>query len=255
MGDSSQRLNLHEVQQGGVNPFFQAQAQRGVAGATGDLAESLAALVNVAPQEEDDDVDAPNQTLRVVDWMQFLVEPIQGDGVVYCRLDRVKQPVGPTIYKMFLEREGSDDRFLMGAQKIKGSRTANYHIFTEENEALWKEKKYIGKLRSAGNKQYLAYDGGQNPKKGRHKGDTRREMAAIMFDLGQGSTCPRKLTVALPRGEERIQPQDDRQGMLEEYMMGRTERITVLHNKSPRYNEGWAIPGTGACTDGCLAQT
>lgn len=54
-----------------------------------------------------------------------------------------------TTYTMYLEQGSkSGMRFLFAARRLKSSRTANYHVWHEENESLWTKSKYFGKLRS-----------------------------------------------------------------------------------------------------------
>lgn len=66
-------------------------------------------------------------------------------------------------YSLYLE-EGQ--RFLLSAQRRKGSKTSNYVISTNQEEPLRQGPTYLGKLRSnLVGTEFTVYDDGCNPKK------------------------------------------------------------------------------------------
>lgn len=95
----------------------------------------------------------------------FAHTPGPNAAVVQCYILRDTVSGGKRFprYSLFLE-EGQ--RFLLSAQRRKGSKTSNYVISTNQEEPLREGPTYLGKLRSnLVGTEFTVYDDGCNPKK------------------------------------------------------------------------------------------
>mmetsp|Transcript_65716 Transcript_65716/g.155223 ORF Transcript_65716/g.155223 Transcript_65716/m.155223 type:complete len:344 (+) Transcript_65716:2-1033(+) len=195
--------------------------------------------------EGPDKLEGFNQAaLAVSDWKQFLTEPAPEHGVVYCKVTREKSGLSGWTYRLFLEQGAELGlKFLLGARKHGKSRTANFHVWCDENPALWTSKSYFGKIREAPapTKAYCFYDGGNNPERRTAAStDLRREFGAVMVEQGsQGG--PHKLTAIMPGIGQQRRPTTSKESILEDYRLGRTASCLLLRSKEARWSEEQGI--------------
>lgn len=134
----------------------------------------------------------------------------------------------------------------MSATKRKGKVTSNYRIFDEEKPPNKLDAPFIAKLRANfQGTQFVIFDGGKNPLKAAKRPNdmVRCELAAVTYEPNIfGHRGPRKMGVYLPNLDEKGRPyqfpaEGDKSAILRRKKHGDLSELTVLLNRSPKWND------------------
>eukprot|EP00053_Salpingoeca_punica_P014935 m.136362 g.136362 ORF g.136362 m.136362 type:complete len:422 (+) comp16583_c0_seq1:72-1337(+) len=193
---------------------------------------------------------AASDYLFFEDLENFVRQPAPVGMKVLCCIHRDKSSGMFPTYTLKLERtrDGVHEKiFLLAGRKRKMSKTSNYIISTSEEDLSREGDNFMGKLRAnfVGT-QFTLFDDGVNPGKRdapEAVGKTvRKELAAMVYDANVlGWSGPRKMTVIIPNIKDGepivIQPEAERDSLLERAKTGRIDGLLVLRNKQPDWNE------------------
>ncbi|XP_077115768.1 tubby protein-like isoform X2 [Ranitomeya variabilis] len=198
-------------------------------------------------KEEDPQIAAPSE---IDDLKGFALRPAPRSITFQCRITRDKKGVDRGLYPTYylhLERGDLKRLFLMAGRKRKKCKTSNYLISVDPTDLSKGGESVIGKVRSNmfGTK-FTVFDNGVNPDKQpfvQEKESLRQELVSVSYETNvMGFRGPRKMTVIIPgmnQDCERvcIRPRNDHETLLARFQNGNMENISVLHNKTPSWNE------------------
>jgi tubby-related protein 1 len=138
-------------------------------------------------------------------------------------------------YTFHFERR---DQFVLASRKREHKQTSNYLLSIDPSDLDRNSESFFSKVRSNfGGTEFVFYDAGE--------GDQRAEIGAVLYEADPaGLKGPRRMQVILPRvsdstGEMEIwRPKNETETLIAEFRRNRdSERIIVLQNKPPQWNE------------------
>uniref|UniRef100_H3HC00 Tubby C-terminal domain-containing protein n=1 Tax=Phytophthora ramorum TaxID=164328 RepID=H3HC00_PHYRM len=152
--------------------------------------------------------------------------PAQGSAAIRCYVERDRQGLNRLhpVFRLFLE---SEKQFLLCAQKRTSSKTSNYLLTMEQNPTNRRSNLIVGKLRGNwSGSEYTVYDDGMSPSKTALEANVRNILGAVEFsydEMGPGRLSP---SGAASPWKDKL-----------ESGSGESERLFVLHNKRPHFDE------------------
>eukprot|EP00753_Platysulcus_tardus_P018132 PLAT6733.2.p1 GENE.PLAT6733.2~~PLAT6733.2.p1 ORF type:complete len:371 (+),score=141.75 PLAT6733.2:47-1159(+) len=171
----------------------------------------------------------------------FLFRPVAPDsGMVQCYVIRNRggKHMMHALYSVYLE---DGDRFLMSGKKRMKNKTSNYLISMDDDPTDRSSDSIVGKLRAnfVGS-SFTIYDYGMSPERAVVDSSLRREMGVVVFEYDRMG--PGRMEVAIPRVSEMgvpvvWKPREDEDKMISRYESKETERMTLLRNKRPKWDE------------------
>ncbi|KAH7487953.1 Tubby-related protein 1 [Phytophthora ramorum] len=159
--------------------------------------------------------------------------PAQGSAAIRCYVERDRQGLNRLhpVFRLFLE---SEKQFLLCAQKRTSSKTSNYLLTMEQNPTNRRSNLIVGKLRGNwSGSEYTVYDDGMSPSKTALEANVRNILGAVEFSYDEMG--PGRLSVQIPQ----VQPSGAASPWKDklESGSGESERLFVLHNKRPHFDE------------------
>lgn len=174
-----------------------------------------------------------------------------------CRIVRRKDPGLPTRYDLYREDNNFTTTFMLSAYRKRRGKGSYYVITTSKQYSP--DEVVLGKVKSNFiGTQFTIYDNGVSPSKYRKKNrilpnisktkdnedlKLRQELGSVFYDPNiLGFKGPRKMTVLLmgmTRDGKRpeFRPSSEEDSLAEKYQAGTDNRLLVLRNKSPQWNE------------------
>lgn len=199
--------------------------------------------------------ESSDNPLEFNDLYDFVSKPAPEGIVVQCEITRDKHGVDRGMYPAYylkLERPGRQGKiekvFLLAGRKRKKSKSSNYLISIDPTDLARDGDAFVAKLRSnfVGT-SFTLYDDGVNPGKAQKRENIgkpiRKELAGVLYDTNVlGFKGPRKMTVVIPGMNEEqmpyeVQPQHERDTILERHKLGRMTDLLELKNKKPSWSE------------------
>ncbi|XP_030754525.1 protein king tubby [Sitophilus oryzae] len=185
--------------------------------------------------------DIPNDDIA-----SFVLEPAQPKVLFRCRIARDRRGVDRGLFPTYflqLERPRGRKALLLAARKRKKSATSHYVISADPTDLSRRGTGIVGKLRSnALGTRFQAWAGKSNGNTKPESGDEsdshiKEELAAVLYDANVlGFKGPRRMTVLVPAlGDGRRAGPDE--PLVEAWRSGRTDRLVLLRNKTPVWND------------------
>lgn len=184
--------------------------------------------------------DLPNDDVAA-----FVLEPAPPRVLFRCRIARDRRGVDRGLFPTYflqLERPRGRRALLLAARKRKKSATSHYVISADPTDLSRRGSGAVGKLRSnALGTRFQAWagkSGGSNKLDDEGTdGPQKEELAAVLYDANVlGFKGPRRMTVVIPALAEghRAGPEEP---LVEAWKSSRTDRLVVLRNKTPVWND------------------
>ncbi|KAM6223619.1 tubby-related protein 2 [Rhynchocyon petersi] len=184
------------------------------------------------------------------DMKAYVLRPAMQGHVVQCRICRDKRGLDKGMfpfYHLYLEAADGRKHFLMAGRKRKKSKTSNYLISLDSTDLSRDGDNFVGKVRSnALGTKFTIFDNGVNPDRMDFVSETaqiREELGAVCYETNVlGFQGPRKMTVILPgfdtqKRRIRIQPQTERESLLNRLEHGASQGLILLQNKAPLWSD------------------
>ncbi|KAF7278168.1 tub domain-containing protein ktub [Rhynchophorus ferrugineus] len=184
--------------------------------------------------------DLPNDDIA-----SFVLEPAPPRVLFRCRIARDRRGVDRGLFPTYflqLERPRGRKALLLAARKRKKSATSHYVISADPTDLSRRGSGIVGKLRSnALGTRFQAW-AGKNPPNTKIEGDEpdghiKEELAAVLYDANVlGFKGPRRMTVLVPALADGHRAGPD-EPLVEAWRSGRTDRLVLLRNKTPVWND------------------
>ncbi|KAI9298886.1 brain tubby protein-like protein [Neoconidiobolus thromboides FSU 785] len=187
---------------------------------------------------------------------ELVLQPVSQGEKMQCRIVRRREPGLGIIYELYKEESHLTSTFLLWAYRKRRSKGAYYVIgakpYDMDNFIVAKVKSnFLGTA-------FTIYDNGISPNKFKKNNrilpnfkdlekqpemKLRQELGAVFYEPNiLGFKGPRKMTVLLmgmtPDGKRpEFRPSNDSEGLIESYKQKNSEKLLILKNKAPQWNE------------------
>ncbi|KAL1502620.1 hypothetical protein ABEB36_007738 [Hypothenemus hampei] len=175
----------------------------------------------------------------------FVLEPASPNVLYRCRIARDRRGVDRGLFPTYflqLERPRGRRALLLAARKRKKSATSHYVISADPTDLSRRGSGAVGKLRSnALGTRFQAWagksGGGSKLDDEASEGPPKEELAAVLYDANVlGFKGPRRMTVLVPALADGRRANSD-EPLVEAWKSGRTDRLVLLRNKTPVWND------------------
>ncbi|KAJ9060302.1 hypothetical protein DSO57_1032202 [Entomophthora muscae] len=207
----------------------------------------LEAQIEAADQEETATVEGPQATIstpfqgRRNSLNKEAMSPAPQGEKILCRIVRRKEPGMQTRYDLYREDGQFGTTFMLSAYRKRRGKGSYYVITTSQNPSP--TETILGKVKSNFiGTQFTIYDNGASQEKNADK-ELRQELGSVFYDPNiLGFKGPRKMTVLLmgmtKEGKRpEFRPSCDSETLVEKYHAQNDNRLLVLRNKAPQWNE------------------
>ncbi|XP_066252049.1 protein king tubby [Euwallacea similis] len=205
-----------------------------------DIVNDNQASGSLSPGSLEIEGDIPNDDVAA-----FVMEPALPRVLYRCRIARDRRGVDRGLFPTYflqLERSKGRRTLLLAARKRKKSATSHYVISADPTDLSRRGSGAVGKLRSnALGTRFQAWAGksaGSNKlEEEGSEGPPKEELAAVLYDANVlGFKGPRRMTVLIPALAEGHRAGPD-EFLVEAWKSGRTDRLVLLRNKTPVWND------------------
>lgn len=239
---SSDLLDIEDDESSPVPPNHNGNLSIAVnpLGDYGDIANDNQPGAKNSPDSLEIEGDLTNDDIAA-----FVLEPAIPRVLYRCRIARDRRGVDRGLFPTYflqLERPRGRRALLLAARKRKKSATSHYVISADPTDLSRKGTGAVGKLRSnALGTRFQAWagksGGGNKVEEHNTEGPPKEELATVLYDANVlGFKGPRRMTVVIPALAQGHRAGPD-EPLVEAWKSGRTDRLVVLRNKTPVWND------------------
>ena len=177
---------------------------------------------------------------------EFIKNPVPKNKIIQTYIIRNKSGISNRLYPSYCVYLKDTKNFLMFAKKRQKNRTSNYIITSDAKHTNKTHESYLGKVRAnfVGT-EFIIYDNGRSPKEVENNNKIRSELCSILYETNiLGTKGPRKMTILLPKlstiSTDKWRQTDIKSSssmLMSTYKQNLTKSLTILQNKSPKWNE------------------